>query len=451
MNVIIAGCGRVGATLAEQLCQEGHDITVIDKDYEQVSQIVNQADVRGITGNAASYATQMEADIDKADLMIAVTSADEINLLSCLIAKKAGNCQTIARVRNPIYHDEIRHIREELGLSMAITPERTAAKEVARLLRFPSAIEVDSFCKGQIELLKFKITAQSALCDCRIIDIVNRLRCDVLVCIIERGDEVIIPNGQMKIHAGDLISIVAPSTNVNRFFKAAGVVTNQVKNAMLIGGGRTSFYLAKLLLEMGIRVKIIEKDRQRCEDLSEQLPEAMIICGDGTDQSLLLEEGVARMESVAALTDIDEENVMLALYAKSISKGKMITRVNVDTYDAILNKLDIGSAIHPKAVTTESILQYVRAMQNTIGNNVETLYRLVNNRVEALEFRIREKSAVTDVPLKDLHTTEGLLLCAIRRGNRIIIPRGQDSIQLGDSVVVITTVLGLKDIGDILK
>ena len=452
MNIIIAGCGKVGRALAEQLSREKHDITVIDRKPEAIQQITNIADVRGVVGNGASFEIQMDAGIDTADLMIAVTDADEVNLLCCLIAKKAGGCQTIARVRNPVYHHEIHHIKDELGLSMVINPEWAAAMEMARLLRFPSAIDIDTFANGRIELLRFQLEEQNPLCNNKIKDLHMLSRCEVLICIVERGNEVLIPSGEVELKAGDMISVVASPVNASRFFKTIGIETNQVKNTMIIGGGKISFYLAKRLLEMGIQVKIIEKDRDACERLCEILPKAMIINGDGTDRELLAEEGLAKAEGFAALTNMDEENVMLALYAKSMSKANKITKVNRNTFDTIIGSLNIGSLIYPKHITSETILQYVRAMQNSIGSNVETLYRLVDGNAEALEFVIKGKSEVTDIPLQELQLKPHILVCAINRKGKIIIPKGQDCIQEGDSVVIITTDCGAyKDIRDIMK
>ena len=452
MNIIIAGCGKVGRALAEQLSREKHDITVIDRKPEAIQQITNIADVRGVVGNGASFEIQMDAGIDTADLMIAVTDADEVNLLCCLIAKKAGGCQTIARVRNPVYHHEIHHIKDELGLSMVINPEWAAAMEMARLLRFPSAIDIDTFANGRIELLRFQLEEQNPLCNNKIKDLHMLSRCEVLICIVERGNKVLIPSGEVELKAGDMISVVASPVNASRFFKTIGIETNQVKNTMIIGGGKISFYLAKRLLEMGIQVKIIEKDREACERLCEILPKAMIINGDGTDRELLAEEGLAKAEGFAALTNMDEENVMLALYAKSMSKAKKITKINRNTFDTIISSLNIGSLIYPKHITSETILQYVRAMQNSIGSNVETLYRLVDGNAEALEFVIKGKSEVTDIPLQELQLKPHILVCAINRKGKIIIPKGQDCIQEGDSVVIITTDCGAyKDIRDIMK
>ena len=451
MNIIIAGCGKVGRALAEQLSREKHDITVIDRKPEAIQQITNIADVRGVVGNGASFEIQMDAGIDTADLMIAVTDADEVNLLCCLIAKKAGGCQTIARVRNPVYHHEIHHIKDELGLSMVINPEWAAAMEMARLLRFPSAIDIDTFANGRIELLRFQLEEQNPLCNNKIKDLHMLSRCEVLICIVERGKEVLIPSGEVELKAGDMISVVASPVNASRFFKTIGIETNQVKNTMIIGGGKISFYLAKRLLEMGIQVKIIEKDRDACERLCEILPKAMIINGDGTDRELLAEEGLAKAEGFAALTNMDEENVMLALYAKSMSKAKKITKVNRNTFDTIIGSLNIGSLIYPKHITSETILQYVRAMQNSIGSNVETLYHILDSKAEALEFRVGKDAPLIGIPLEKLSFKDNLLIACINRGGQIITPRGKDTIEPGDTVIVVTTHSGLKDLKDILR
>ena len=451
MNIIIAGCGKVGGALAEQLSRESHDVTVIDERPDVVEHVANAADVRGIIGNGASYNIQKEAGIEKADLLIAVTNADEVNLLCCLIAKKAGGCQTIARVRNPVYHQEIRHIKEELGLSLVINPEWAAAMEMARLLRFPKAIDIDTFARGRIELLRFRLEEDSPLCGRKIMHISELSQCEVLICVAERENQVLIPDGELVLHANDTISSVASPVNASRFFRKIGIETNQVKNTMIIGGGKMSYYLARRLLEMGIKVKLVEKDKDSCERLCDLLPKAVVINGDGTDQELLAEEGLEEAEGFVALTNMDEENVMLSLYAKEMSRAKKITKVSSNTYDSIISTLDIGSVIHPKLITAENILQYVRAMQNSIGSNVETLYQLVGGRAEALEFIIREESEVTNSPLQALDLKRNLLVCAIHRRGRVIIPKGQDRLEKGDSVIIITTDCSrLKDISDIL-
>lgn len=451
MRIIIVGCGKVGATITEQLSMEGHDIAVIDTNSDVIHDVTNNYDVMGVVGNGGSYSVQKEAGIEETDLLIAVTHSDELNLLCCLIAKKAGNCNTIARVRNPIYNKEIGFIKEELGLSMTINPEYAAATEIARILRFPSAIEIDSFAKGRVELLKFVVEEGSMLCNRSLIEISREVRSDVLICAVERGEEVTIPNGSFVLKKNDTISIVASAKNARDFLKKIGVETHQVKNTMIVGGGTIAFYLAEQLLSMGINVKIIEKDRERCEFLSELLPKAVIINGDASNQDVLLEEGVAYCESFVSLTGIDEGNIFLSLFAKGCSKAKLITKINRIAFDDIINTFNLGTLIYPKYITSEYIIRYVRAMQNSIGSNVETLYRIIENKVEALEFIISEDAPVAGIPIEQLNLKENILIACITHKGEIITPNGKSQINVGDSVIIVTTEKGLQDIKDILK
>ncbi|MFR8069241.1 MAG: Trk system potassium transporter TrkA [Clostridium sp.] len=452
MKIIIVGCGKVGTTLAEQLNRENHDITLIDTNEEAIQNISDSADVMGVTGNGAVYQVQMEAGIQDADLLIATTNSDELNMLCCLIAKKAGNCHTIARIRNPEYSSEIRYIREELNLSLAINPELAAAREIARLLRFPSAIKIEPFAKGRIELLKFLIPEHSLLNDMRVMDVVNRLKSNVLICVVERGNDVVIPDGNFVMKKGDKISFIASHQESADFFKKAGVDNNIVKSAMFVGGGKLTHYLCRLLEDTKIKIKIIERDEERCRQLSELLPKAMIIHGDGTDEQLLLEEGIRQTEAFASLTGFDEENIMLSLYASSQSKAKLITKVNKIAFENVINSLNIGSLIQPKMLTAEIILQYVRAMQNSMGSsNIETLYKIAADKAEALEFRVKEGSPVLGIPLEKLKLIDNLLVACINRGGTIITPRGKDTVEAGDTVIVVTTHTGLNDLTDILR
>ena len=451
MKIIIVGCGKVGTTLAEQLNRENHDITLIDTNDEAIQNISDSADVMGVTGNGAVYQVQMEAGIQDADLLIATTNSDELNMLCCLIAKKAGNCHTIARIRNPEYSSEIRYIREELNLSLAINPELAAAREIARLLRFPSAIKIEPFAKGRIELLKFLIPEHSSLDEMKVMDVVNRLKSNVLICVVERGNEVVIPDGNFVMKKGDKISFIASHQDSAEFFKKAGIENNTVKSAMFVGGGKLTHYLCNLLEDTKIKIKIIERDEERCRHLSELLPKAMIIHGDGTDEQLLLEEGICQTEAFASLTGFDEENIMLSLYASSQSKAKLITKVNKIAFENVINSLNIGSLIQPKMLTAEIILQYVRAMQNSMGSsNIETLYKIAADKAEALEFRVKEGSPILGVPLEKLKLKDNLLIACINRGGRIITPRGKDIVEAGDTVIVVTTHTGLNDLTDIL-
>lgn len=451
MNIIIIGCGKVGLTLAELLAAEKHDVVLVDESSQKLSSVPEEIDALRILGNGASINTQIEAGIETADILIAVTGSDELNLLCCLIAKKAGHCHTIARVRNPIYNKELDFIKVKLGISMIINPELTAAIEISRLLRFPSAIKIDTFAKGRVELLKFRIRSEFGLDGMPINQIAGHSNSNILICAVERGDDIFIPGGDFILRNNDLLSIMASPQNSVAFFHRIGFKTNQVKNAMIVGGGKIGYYTAKLLLDMNIDVRIVENDRDRCEELSLLLPDATIICGDGTDKQLLMEEGLPQAESFVTLTGLDEENILLSLFAQANSHAKLVTKVTKIAFTEIINNLDIGSVIYPKHLTADYILQYVRAMSNSIGSNVETLYQILDNRAEALEFAIHETSDVTDTPLSDLTLKSNLLIGSINRGGKTWIPRGQDTIQVGDTVIIVTTQKGLGDIRDILK
>lgn len=451
MKIIIVGCGKVGTTLAEQLNLEHHDITLIDTNVEVLHAITDRIDVMGVIGNGAVYQVQMEAGIEEADLMITTTNSDELNMLCCLIAKKAGNCHTIARIRNPEYDSEIRYIREELNLSLAINPELAAAREISRLLRFPSAIKIDTFAKGRIDILKFKVPEHSVLHNMAVHEVMTKLHCNVLICAVERGGDVIIPDGSFEMRVQDKISFIAKMSEAMGFFKQVGIENNTVKTAMLVGGGKITYYLAKLLEDTKIKIKIIEQNPQRCNELSKLLPKAMIINGDGSDQQLLLEEGICQTEAFASLTGFDEENIMLSLYAASKSHAKLITKVNKIAFEDVINSMNLGSVIYPKMITADNILQYVRAMQNSMGSNVETLYKIVANRAEALEFRVRKDFSIIGVPIEKMSLKNNLLIACIHRNGKILTPRGRDTLEAGDTVIVVTTITGLNDLEDILK
>ena len=451
LNIIIVGCGKVGTTIIEQLCKEGHDITVIDKNQQKVTELTGLYDVMGIVGNGASFSTQLEAGIENANLIIAVTGSDELNLLCCTLAKRVAHCSAIARVRNPDYSKETGYLREKLGLAMIINPELEAAREAARILYLPTALEVNVFANGQAELIKFKIPDGNALDGMVIADLSKKTSTNILVCAIERDGQVYIPSGEFGLQKNDVISFAASRNISKTFFEDIGVKTAQVKNTMIIGGGKAAYYLAKRLISMGISVKIIERDKERCEELSVIIPKAVIINGDGTDEELLKEEGIEYAESFVALTGIDEENILLTLHARKVSKAKVITKVNRINFKDVIASLDLGSVVYPRYITSEAIIGYVRAKKESGDSNIETLYHLFDHRAEAIEFLIDEDSEVTNTPLKDLNLRKHLLISFINRNGSLLIPSGQDCLQKGDTVMVVTTHTGFNDITDILK
>ncbi len=451
LKIIIVGAGKVGATLVQQLRNEGHDITIVDKSSDKVNNLVDNFDIMGIVGNGASYTTQKEAGIDQADLIIAVTESDELNLLCCTIAKQFSDCASIARVRTPDYSKEVGYLREKLGLARIINPELEAAKEMARILYLPTALEINSFAHGQAEMVKIKIPEGNMVVGKTIAYIGQNITNDILICAVEREGTVTIPSGGFELAAGDIISFVSTRKAGAYFLSQIGFETKQVKNTMIIGGGRASFYLSDQLLKNGINVKIIETSRSRCDELTALLPKAIIINGDGTNPDLLREEGIADVDSFVPLTGIDEQNVMLTLHAKRLSKAKVITKINRTRFNEILYDLDLGSVVYPKFITSETIIAYVRALSATKDTDIETLYHLFNSRAEAIEFKVTAGSGITGIPLRDLQLKKDLLIAFISHEGKIIIPTGNDVISEGDSIMVVSTNTGFKQISDILK
>ncbi|MBR0142289.1 MAG: Trk system potassium transporter TrkA [Ruminococcus sp.] len=450
MDIIIVGGGKVGSALAEELCNE-HNITIIDQNENRIASLINEFDCMGIVGNCLQTSILAEANVEKANIFIAVTSSDEVNVLSCLIAKKMKARHCIARVRSPEFDKQLVFMREELGISMMVNPDYNAANEIAKVLRYPEAINIESFAKGRVDLAEIRITSGSILENIALSQLSRRLRLDVLICAVQRGDEIIIPNGNFVLHAGDKIHMTASHSALVKFFKSisAAYREKRVKSAVLIGGGRVGYHLAKLLIEMGVKIKIIEIDRKRCEELSERLKKGSIICGDGTNHDLLKEEHVYDYDAVVTLTGIDEENILLSLLAKNNGVEKVVTKVNRMTLMQLSDTLNLDSIISPKSITVSQILQYVRAKQNSQGNNITTLYRLVNDKLEAIEFVVREHKDYVDVPLKKLKIGNGILIASIVRGNELIVPKGDDCIKVNDSVVVVTTKKGFDDLKEI--
>lgn len=450
MKIILVGGGKVGTALARQLSEEGHNVTVVDTNKHRVEHISEAYDVMGIVGNGASIATLYEAGIEEADVFIAITGSDELNLLCCMFAKKAGHCHTIARVRNPSYSHELEFIKKQIGISAIVNPEMAAAVEISHLLRFPGASKIDTFADGRVRLIKCALTEAQGMDGMAIREISTRLGSDVLICAVERGSEVLIPNGNFVLRNGDQVTFLATQEKAREFFQKIHLPVRPVKNALIVGGGAIAFYLSQELLENKVRVRIVERDPARCLQLAEELPEAQILNEDGSNRDFLLSEGLGSTEAFVALTNIDEENVLLTLFAKKHSQGKLVTKINRLEFDDIISGLELGSIVYPKYMTCDFIVQYVRALQNEAGNNVKTLYRILDDRVEALEFTVHEESEATGVPLSRLRLKKNLLLCCIMRGSQILIPRGGDEIRVGDNVIVVTLEHGLHDLRDIV-
>ena len=452
MKMVIIGDGKVGYRLAKQLSEENYNVVLIDNNEGKLTETINKLDIICITGDGVSADVQKEAGVPEADLVIACASTDELNMLSCLIAKRLGAENTIARVRNPIYYQQIDILKEDLHLSMAINPELTVANEISRVLIFPSANKVETFVKGKMELVEVPLREGNPIIGMSLAEMYKKFQIKILVCAVQRGREVFIPDGSFALELGDKLHIAATHKQLERLFRAFGSHKKKIKKVMIGGGGRVSYYLARQLSVMGMEVKIIEQNRKKCEHLCELLPKATIIHGDATDHELLLEEGIHEADAFVALTGLDEENIIAGLFAKAQGVHKIIAKVNEDSRARMVESLGLDSLVSAKTATADAIISYVRARQNSYSNaNVETMYRLVDDRVEALEFLIKEDAYYTNVPLKDLPTKPNNLIACIGRDRQIIIPSGNDSLQKGDSVVVITRDKKVQDIRDVLE
>lgn len=454
MRIVIVGAGKVGIALTRHLAVENR-VTVIDQNPHLVENIINIYDVMGVCGNGASYDVQKEAEVEHADLLIATTSSDEINILTCLVAKKLGVQHTIARVRNPEYGRQLRFMRSELGLSMAVNPEKATAHEIARVLRFPAAMKLESFSKGRLELVEYRVAERTALDGIRLSELYQSFKVRILICAVARQGETIIPSGEFTLRAGDKIYLTAAPRELEKFFRQLGVFRAKASSVMIVGASKMCYYLASELLDMGMSVKIIDQNEQRCVEMSEKLPRALVIAGDGTDSELLSEEGIGQTDAFVAITGLDEANILMALSAARQSGDccKVVAKINRKSLlDLVSDESLIDSVVSTAAVTTELILQYIRAMKNAAASKVKTLHRIVDEKVEALEFNVTPDISFVNTPLRDLKLRRGLLLAGIVRQNgQIIIPSGNDVLHLHDDVIVVTTDAQLEDLRDILE
>ncbi len=452
MKIVIIGDGKVGHKLAKQLSEENYNVVLVDNNAEKLKVAINKLDIFCVTGDGVSADVQIEAGVPEADLVIACASTDELNMLSCLVARHLGARHTIARVRNPLYYKQIDILKEDLRLSMAVNPELAVANEIARVLILPSASKVETFVKGRVELVEFTLKQGSPLIGHNLADAYKKLQIKMLVCAVQRGKEVLIPDGQFVPMEGDKLHVAASHKDLEELFKTIEGKNNKIRKVIIGGGGRVGFYLAKQLSNLGMDVKIIEENREKCEELCEQLPKVSIIHGDATDHELLIEEGITEADAFVALTGLDEENIIAGLFAKTQGVGKIIAKVNSDSRVQMVDALGLDCVVSAKRATADAIFSYVRARQNSYASaNVETMYHLVDDRVEALEFIIKDASRYTNIPLKHLAIKPNNLIACIGRKRQIIIPNGNDFLQIGDSVVVVTKDKKVQDIKDILE
>ncbi len=450
MKIIIIGDGKVGYSLADNLSKEDHDVTIIDKNSEALKKAGENLDVMCIKGNGVSTKILLEAGVEDSDLLIAATSSDERNMVCCLTAKKLGVGHTIARIRDPEYASELSLLKTELGLDMVINPEQAAGSEIARLIKFPPAINVEIFAKGRVEMVEIKITRNMSVAGMRLKDIANKISSSVLIGAVLRKDEVIIPDGECEIWEDDTIYIIGRPSRVFDFCRNIGIHVQKIKYVMVMGGGRIAYYLTKYLEEMDIKVKLIEIDRERCMELTELLPHTLIICGDGSDETILKSENLNDMGAFVAVTGRDEDNLIAALLAKQHGVGKVVAKINRINYAGVISGMGIDNVVSPKLITTNYILRYVRGLQNAMGNPVNALYRIIGDQVEAVEFTVGASVNFTEIPLKKLCIAKGVLVAAIVRKNEIIIPHGNDVIKQGDNVILIVKDKKVTDLNNII-
>lgn len=451
MNITVAGCGKIGSIITESLTQEGHNITAIDSAPAVIEDITNTYDVMGVCGNSTDFEVLSEADTAHADLFIAVTGSDDANMLSCLLARKMGAKHTIARIRNPEYsHKTISFIKQQLDLSLVINPELLAAKELLNLLKFPSAVKVDTFAHRDFEMLELRLRENSGMDGICLSELRTKYHAKFLVCVVQRGDEVYIPDGRFVLQAGDKIGLTAAPAELQKLLREMGVLQKKARSVMILGGSRTAFYLAHLLEAGGSDVTLIEKDSALAQELSDLLPKTVVVQGDGAQQDLLLEEDLLSKDAFVALTGIDEENILMSIFAATHRVPKVIAKVNRDELAALAVNLGLDSIVSPRKSISDVVVRYARALQNSLGSSMETLYQLMDGKAEALEFLVRDEPNLVGIPLKDLKTQSGILLAGIIRDHKAIIPSGDDAILSGDRVIVLATSRRVHDLSDIL-
>ena len=452
MKIIVVGCGKIGMTIIESLVSEGHDVTVVDKNSKIVSEVVDLYDCMGICGSGTDYETLEEAGANNCEMFIAVTGLDEFNMLSCFLAKKMGSNHTIARIRNPEYNDKsLGFMKDQLGLSLAINPELLAAQETFNVLKLPSAMKTETFSRRNFQMVELKIRDNSPLDGMSLIDV--RKECDAkfLVGAVIRESELYIPDGNFVLKSGDRIGITAAPSEMIKLLKMLGLMQKKAKNIIVLGAGRTAYYLSKMLLSSGNTVKIIDQDKQKCEELSEALPKAMVIHADATKQETLIEEGIKKVDAFAAMTGIDEENILLSLFASSQNVPKVVAKINRNEFSALAEQIGIESIVSPRHLIADVLVRYARGLENSLGSKMETLYKMMDGKAEVLEFKIEEDCPLIDTPLKDMKLKKNILIAGIIRGRKGIIPTGNDSINVGDLVVILAGGHRINDISDIIK
>lgn len=451
MNIIVVGCGKIGRTIIACLVEEGHDVIAVDSDRKILTEVTNVYDVMGVCGNGADCETLESADVDKAELLIATTASDELNMLSCFMAKRMGAKHTIARIRNPEYNDRsLGFMRQQLDISMAINPEMLAAQDLFNILKLPAAVKVETFSRRTFEMIEVRLKNDTVLDGMKLWEMRQKFREKFLVCVVQRGENVFIPDGNFVLRGGDRIGLTASRAELQKLLKNLDLLQKQAKNIMILGGSRTAFYLAKMLTASGSNVKIIEQDEQICKELCLAIPKAVVIRGDGGHQELLLEEGLASLDAFVSLTGIDEENILMSIFAMSHNVPKVIAKVSRDEMEPMAEKLGLDCVVSPRDIVSDVVVRYARALENSMGSRVETLYHLMDGKAEAQEFKVVSNSGITNIPLKELNIKKNILIAGIIRERIPIIPTGDDRILTGDRVIVVSERNRLQDLSDIV-
>ena len=450
MNIVIVGVGKVGKTLASNFINELHDVTVIDVDRAELEGVVNHYDVQGVVGNGIERETLDNANVSEADLFIACTPRDELNVLTCLLAKKAGAKFTIARVRQPELFSEVQNLRKDLGVDLLFNPDRTTAEEIARTLKYPSAKNVEVFAGGRALLVEFEIEQGNPIVDKDLMTVSRETGVSVLFAVVKRGNKVYIPHGDFVIRQGDGVMIIGSEKDINEFSKKLKIFKPSSKSVILVGGSKISYMLAETLLKNGVDVKIIEKDKGICYKLAEELPSATIIHGDGIDQSLLEEENVSRTDALVSLTDQDESNVMISLYALQKKVDKVVTKVNRTSTLEMAENIGLDTVVSPRNAVANQIIGFVRAHQSKFGKGLTTLYKLAPN-VDAIEFTVDETFKYLDQPLNKLKLRSGSLIAGIVRDEGFVLPTGFTTIKATDRIIVVTSIKQVTDLQEIFR
>ena len=452
MNIIVVGCGKVGTTIISILVNEGHDIIAIDNNTSVVDEITNIYDVMGICGNSTNCETLIEANIEKAELFISVTDSDELNMLSCFIAKRMGAKNTIARIRNLEYNDKsLGFMRQQLDLTVSVNPELLAAREIYNILKLPNAVNIEKFSGRNFEMVELILKPDSSLPGTILADIKKKYNANFLICAVRRGNEVYIPDGEFELKSGDRIALIATPYEITKLFKMLGILQKQSKNVMILGASTTAYYLAKMLLASGTSVTIIDKNRIRCEEITQSLPNAVVICGDGTKQDLLAEECINSVDAFVALTGIDEENILVSFFASSQNVPKVVAKANNNELASMAEKLGLECLVSPHKTVANIIVRYARALKNSIGSNFESLYKIMDDKAEVLEFKVQPEFKHIEIPLKNMRLKQDILIAGIVRGRKTIIPSGDDIILPGDSIIIFAAGHIINDLSDIIQ